>query len=253
MKAKATLPSDKRHAMRSPFDRDLAARLASAEYERVADLLENLTPEQWSAATDCVGWDVRAMAGHMLGMIQMLASVPELVRQQLQATRHAKRHGGPSIDSLTQLQIDKNAGLTTEALMAAVRAEAPKAARNRRYAPGFIRERRTHEETDGWWTLGYLFDVILTRDPFMHRIDISRATGAPMRVTADHEGVIVADVVREWADRHGMPYSVELTGPAGGRWDFGGADWITMDALEFCRALSGRGPATGLLATPVPF
>lgn len=253
MNVQTAMPDDKQSAMRSAFDRELAAQLASAEYERVADLLERLAPEQWAAATDCPGWDVRAMAGHMLGMIQMAASVPELARQQLKATRRAKRDGGPPIDSLTRLQIDKNAGLTTEELVASVRAQAPRAARNRRRAPGLVRSRRTYEQTDGWWTLGYLLDVILTRDPFMHRIDITGATGAPMTVTADHEGVIVADVVGEWAGRHGRPFSLELTGPAGGTWHEGEADPIIMDALEFCRAVSGRAPASGLLATRVPF
>jgi hypothetical protein len=44
----------------------------------------------------------------------------------------------------------------------------------------------------------------------------------------------------------------ELTGPAGGAWTFGGGGpEITEDAIEFCRALSGRGePALG---TEVPF
>ena len=46
------------------------SRLAITEYERVADLLEpGSPPTQWAAPTDCPGWDVRAMAGHMLGMV----------------------------------------------------------------------------------------------------------------------------------------------------------------------------------------
>lgn len=110
-----------------------------------------------------------------------------------------------------------------------------------------------NEETDGWWTFGYLFDVILTRDPFMHRIDITRATGVPMPATAEHEGVLVDDVVREWAQRHRSPYTLELSGPAGGRWQNGQGERLAMDAFEFCRALSGRAPATGLLTMQVPF
>ena len=245
--------TDRKHACRSALDRDVAAHLAGTEYERVADLLEQLTPAQWATPTDCPGWDVRAMAGHMLGMVQMVASVPELARQQLHATRAAKRDGGFVIDALTSLQIAKNAALSTSELVAQVRTMAPRAARNRRRAPGPIRAYATYEETDGWGTMGYLFDVILTRDPFMHRIDITRATGVPMTVTADHEGVIVADVVREWAGRHGMPFSLELTGPAGGRWDEGGREPIVMDPFEFCRVLAGRAPASGLLSTAVPF
>jgi hypothetical protein len=45
-----------------------------------------------------------------------------------------------------------------------------------------------------------------------------------------------------------------LTGPAAGTWRFGGdGPELTLDAVDFCRAVSGRGPADGLLAIPVPF
>ena len=108
-------------------------------------------------------------------------------------------------------------------------------------------------DQDEWWTMGYLFDVILTRDPFMHRVDIARAARVPMVVSAEHEGVIVDDVVAEWASRHAAPFDLELTGPAGGHWRHGEGEGITMDALEFCRALSGRAPASGLLGVHVPF
>jgi uncharacterized protein (TIGR03083 family) len=243
----------KKHPRQPQLDRELAVRLAATEYERVADLLQILSPAQWLARTDCPGWDVRAMAGHMLGMVQMVAGVPEMVRQQAGATRRAKRGGGEMIDALTALQVEKNADLTTEALVHELRRVAQRAVRIRRRAPGLIR-RQTMPEEGEWWTMGYLFDVILTRDPFMHRVDICRATGVAMTVTADHEGAIVDDVVREWAGRHGSEYDLTLTGSAGGRWQHGdGGEPITMDALEFCRVLSGRGPASGLLTTPVPF
>jgi hypothetical protein len=73
-------------------------------------------------------------------------------------------------------------------------------------------------------------------------------------LTADHDGVLVADVVAEWAERHGKPYTLTLTGPAGGAWVRGeGGENIVMDAVEFCRALANRSPQPGLLATSVPF
>jgi hypothetical protein len=104
------------------------------------------------------------------------------------------------------------------------------------------------------WTFGYLLDVILTRDPWMHRIDITDATGADLVLTADHDGEIVAGIVAEWSARHGQPYELRLTGPAGGAWSRGtGGPPITLDAVEFCRAISGRSPAEGLLNTQVPF
>lgn len=246
-------PTDKLHARRPGLDRGVAMVLAAKEYERVADLFDRLTPEQWSADTDCSDWDVRAMAGHMLGMMQMAASLPEMIRQQAASARRAKREGGLMIDALTALQVEKNAAFTPVAIASEVTRLAPRAVRGRRRPPAFIRDRAMKEETDGWWTLGYLFDVILTRDPFMHRIDISRATGVPMAATAEHEGVLVDDVVREWAERHGSPYTLELSGPAGGRWQQGQGERLAMDAFEFCRAVSGRAPATGLLSTQVPF
>ena len=42
-----------------------------------------------------------------------------------------------------------------------------------------------------------------------------------MTLTADHDGVLVADVVTEWAARHGQPCRLRLTGAAGGEWSFG--------------------------------
>jgi hypothetical protein len=107
------------------------------------------------------------------------------------------------------------------------------------------------------WTLGYLIDVILTRDPWMHRMDIAAATGTSPRLTAGHDGVIVADVVAEWAGRHGKDFELTLTGPAGGTWRSGanGPSW-TLDAIDFCRAISRR-PASltldDLMNTEVPY
>jgi hypothetical protein len=125
--------------------------------------------------------------------------------------------------------------------------------------PAVLRALSIPQDGDGVkekWRLGFLIDTILTRDPWTHRGDISRATGREMLLTPDHDGVIVADVVAEWSMRHRQPFELVLTGPAGGRWHVGeGGPTLELDAIEFCRALSGRGdvPRTGLLATAVPF
>ena len=253
---------------RCALERGVAMRLAATEYGRFTDHVRSLSPEQWAAPTDCPGWDVRAMAGHVLGMARMAASIREQSRQ----TKAAAARGGLFIDALTALQVEDQAGLSNEAVIAAFEKYGPKAARGRRRAPGFIR-RRTMPVTqhlngvDEAWTIGYLLDTILTRDPWMHRSDIARATGTEMVLTADHDAVIVDDVVREWAGRHGRPFHLRLTGPAGGEWSFGtsggaparhgssvdGGPSLEYDAIEFCRILSGRGSAEGLLTTEVPF
>ena len=247
-----------KNARRSALDRDVAMTLAATEYDRVVTVFEECTPEQWEMPTVCPGWDVRAMAGHMLGMAQMVATLPEMVRQQATSLRSAKKNGGLSIDALTALQVAKNANLSAGALVENMAMVGPRALRSRRRVPALIRNRRMPEEQyvggqPESWTFGFLFDIILTRDPFMHRLDISQVTGVKVHATADHEGVLVDDIVREWAGRHGQDFRLELSGPAGGTWGTGEAELITMDAFEFCRILAGRKSATGLLEAQVPF
>ena len=239
------------------LDRQAAMTSAATEYTRDVALFESIAPGQWVLPTDCPGWDVRAVAGHMLGMAQMIATLPALASQQMAAQKGAKKTGTAMIDVLTALQVAENAGLSTAQVVTAMRVTGPKAARLRRKMPAFIRSRTmpgamTVGDAQERWTLGFLFDIILTRDPFMHRLDISRATGIPVQAAPEHEGVIVDDIVREWAARHGRPYTLSLSGPAGGTWG-GEGEHITMDAFDFCRTVSGRGPATGLLSQQVPF
>jgi hypothetical protein len=91
----------------------------------------------------------------------------------------------------------------------------------------------------------------------MHRADAARATDRPLDLSPSHDGRIVADVVGEWARRHGKPFVLDLTGPAGGSYardpEHPDAERIAADAVEFCRGLSGRGDPAGLLTTVVPF
>lgn len=239
----------------STLDRPRLMRLAATEYDRFGALLAGLRPEEWARPTECPGWDVRAMAGHALGMAEMAASVRDGSRQQ----RAAKKRGGVFLDELTALQVEEHAGLTTQQLVDRYALIGPRAARARRRVPGIIRRRTMpipqlvggRQES---WTIGYLIDTILTRDPWMHRIDIGRATGRAPRLTADHDGVLVADVVAEWAARHRQPCRVELSGPAGGSWSFGhGGPTVELDGVEFCRTVSGREAGSGLLATELPF
>lgn len=251
----ATTTPESTTARRPAMEHDLAMRLAAAEYQRFADLLDRLTPEEWTARTDCPGWDVRAMAGHAYGMTRMAASLLEQRRQMAAAHRRP----GDFLDALTGYQVEKYAGLDNTTLGAVYRASAAKAARARGRIPSFIRSRTskpgyTINGVHEFWSLGFLTDTILTRDPWMHRVDICRATGEMMVLTPEHDGVLVADIVDEWIGRHGEPVDLVLTGPAGGQWTVGsGASRIEMDAVEFCRTLSGRETGTGLLAVEVPF
>ncbi|HLG01573.1 MAG TPA: maleylpyruvate isomerase family mycothiol-dependent enzyme [Acidimicrobiia bacterium] len=242
----------------APIARTDARELAATEHGRLTDLLRTLSPDDWSQATDCPLWDVRAMAGHSVGMMADFTSFRSLMRRMRAATKASKKGGKVFIDVMTAMQVADHAGLSTALLIARAEEVGPKAARWRNKAPALFRRMPMKEEVGGQtetWRMGYLLDTILTRDPWMHRVDISRATGRDLVLTPEHDGRIVADVVAEWARRHGQPFTLTLTGPAGGEFvgGDGSREHITIDALEFCRTLSGRAAGEGLLSQQVPF
>ncbi|WP_084958189.1 maleylpyruvate isomerase family mycothiol-dependent enzyme [Thermoactinospora rubra] len=240
------------------LSRHEAATLAATENRRFAGLIRSLGPGEWSKQTECPAWDVRAMAGHVLGMMEFASSTREFMHV-LRAGKRAAR-GRPVIDGMTEVQVAERAHLTEAQLAERLATMAPVAARSRLRRAAAVGWLPTRQEFDGGmetWSLGYLFKVILTRDTWMHRVDICRAIGRDIELTPEHDGRLIADVVAEWAWRHGRPYRLTLTGPAGGTFSRGddGEDGeeIVEDAVEFCRILSGRGTGTGPLRNPVPF
>ena len=255
----ATTPPSTDGIVRPRIPRPLAMRLAATEYERMASALAALGPDDWSRPTSCTAWDVRELACHMIGMAAMVTTPWESARQQRKAAANAKATGTDQLTATTALQVSERADWTTDKIVTSAKSIGPRALRGRRLTPRFIRSRPFADAQhvngrDEAWAIGFLSDVILTRDPWMHRMDIAAATGTDPVLTPDHDGVIVADVVAEWASRHDAPYDLTLTGPAGGAWRRGSdGERIAMDAIDFCRAVSGRGDAPGLLSVQVPF
>jgi len=240
----------------APLDHDDATSLAEAEYARLLGVVETLSPHDWQRATDCTGWSVRDMLGHLLGMATMQADPAELRRQIGIATGLAQESGELRLTELTALQVREHAHLTTSELLAGLHEAVPRVLAARR---ALTRERRAAPYDpqlpgEPVWTVGYLVDVVLLRDPWMHRVDLCRAVGRDLLVTPEHDGRIVANVVGDWASRHRRPFGIELTGPAGGAFHAGhGGVGLRADAVGFCRTLSGRAPQEGLLRTWVPF
>jgi uncharacterized protein (TIGR03083 family) len=242
-----------------------AMQLAATEYDRFIAVVDRLGPDDWSKRTDNELWDVKALVAHVLGMMDMNASIRESMRQQRTAGKAAKRNGTFQVDELTGLQVAKHVDRPEGDLKTRVRTTAPKALAGRRRTPALMRAMPMNPGPPfaEKWKLGYLVDTILTRDTWMHRVDLCRATGQELELSPDHDGRIVADVVDEWARRHGRPYTLVLTGPAGGTWNQGDGGErsahssappdIELDAVEFCRILSGRGTGSGLLTQGVPF
>jgi uncharacterized protein (TIGR03083 family) len=244
----------------APLTHSEAMRLLATELDRTLAVLRELDTADWATQTDCSAWDVRAMYQHVLGACEAGASMRENVHQLRSARAHRKQHGGPLEAALSNVQVRERADLTGAQIVERLAAVAPKCVRGRRRTPGLVRNHATlavdgpvHEK----WKLGYLIDTIYLRDLWMHRVDTAHALGRTLELSADHDGRIVADVVGEWARRHGQPFVLELTGPAGGTYahepDTHGAEHVSLEAIEFCRTLAGRTPATGLLTTIVPF
>src|SRR3954453_4471311 len=147
--------------------RPTAMQLAATEYDRAVGLLRSLGPDGWSGSTECPGgggsarpecpgWDVRAMAAHMLGMVEMAASV----RDQMRQVRIARRRGGLFIDELTALQVEEREGMTPVQIVEQYATRSPKAVAGRRRTPGFIRRRpmpvtQRVNGRDEEWSIGF--------------------------------------------------------------------------------------------------
>jgi len=232
-----------------------AMGLAETEFARMVALLQQLRPQQWQRQTICELWDVRAMAGHVLGMAQAQASFPQFIHD-LRSAR--KRGGGSMIDAMNATQVKERSHLTAAEVVDGLVSASPRAVRARRRSPAPMRWLLRIPQDPPFQgerlQYGFLVDTIFTRDTWIHRLDIVRATGGEMVLTHDHDGRIVADAVADWARRHGQPFDLTLTGPAGGHWGRGtDGETFELDALDFCWTIAGRRPGGGLLKTRVPF
>ena len=229
-------------------------RLARTEYQRMLALLRRLDDAAWSQPTDCPGWSVRDMLGHLVGAAEGFSNPFELLHQYRVGAglvRDGSAGGTQLVDGANAVQVTERAQQPVGELLdryEAVIGAVLRWRRRLRHVPGRM------DDTAGRFTLRQLFEVILTRDTWMHRLDVARATGMAFEETADHDGVILADAVRDWAGRHGQSFQLVLSGPGGGYYRRGErGQELAVSSLEFGRLLSGRGAGEGLLATRIVF
>lgn len=103
--------------------------------------------------------------------------------------------------AVNELQIQERRGLSPDELVVALDAAAS--------LPG----RRSRQRSAGrnsrsplvWAALGYLNGPIYTRDTWMHRIDVCRATECEPVLTGEHDGRIVADLLGQWSSERNAP------------------------------------------------
>jgi uncharacterized protein (TIGR03083 family) len=235
---------------------DEAMRITAVESRKFGEQLRSFDVDDWAKPTACHLWDVKAVAAHLVGSAASQASPREFVRQV--------RTGKPLIaeigaqfwwDGMNELQVRERAGRTTAQLIEDWDAESARALRARTKLPRPIARLPLIKlpAPVGRQPVAYLFDMGFTRDVWAHRIDLAVATGRPFDSDADHDGRIMADLVAEWATTHDEPFTLELGGPAGGRFQHGtGGETVNIDAIDFVRTLCGRIPGEGVLRHPLP-
>jgi uncharacterized protein (TIGR03083 family) len=237
----------------APIGRPEAARLARAEYGRFLEMLRGLDRDVWERPTDCTRWTVKDVAAHIVGETEAFASLRELLHQWRLAPRVRREIGAHElIDGVNEVQVRERRALSPAQLIERMADRTEAAARLRERLPGPVRAVPVTFPAVGRRSVGYLVDLVITRDVWMHRVDISRATGADLVLTSEHDGRLVADMVSDWASTHVDPFVLELTGPAGGVFVRGDAVPTRVDAVEFLRIVSGRGSGDGVLANPLP-
>jgi len=248
----------------------VAARAVDAEQQAALDLLSTLAAEDWERPTDCAGWTVRDLVAHMLCQYEELASTRLMFGRLIRGMR---RYPALSrLDAHNRVQIEDTAGLTHAQLLDRLALAGPRAVQALERTPAVLRRipglRLYGVEQLPDQRLAYLWDVLVVRDPWMHRLDLCRAIARPVEPT-DHDAVVVGQVVRDLARTwHGPTVTLELTGPPRGQWIIGSGEsaaTLRADALDYCRVLSGRqseGPlqtsgdaatATALAAVRVQF
>jgi hypothetical protein len=155
-----------------------------------------------------------------------------------------------AVDAMNARQLADRAGRSPEELIRELRRVGPKAINTRQRLPWLLRRLPVPFGPPlGTVPIAYLTDLIYTRDTWMHRADICRATGKPFVQTPEHDGRVVALVLRDMAQQlkerlRGQSVIFDLAGPAGGRYRLGKmaepTAIIKMEVLEFNRLASDR-------------
>lgn len=234
----------------APLTRVEVETLALQEWRRLLHTLETLQEDDWNQPTPCTAWTVRDMVAHQAGAYAAFNSFSEFRRQYFVPPPK----GRLPEDLINEIQIADRQRKTNAELIAEIREKGARTIANRQRIPFFLRAVSTGRPDGTKLNLGHLLDVIFTRDTWMHRLDLSRATHRAMNLTRDHDGRIVELVMRDvntllLPKLGGQLLVIELTGVAGGTWRIGAVHpsssatpraTIRMDALDFNIYASGR-------------
>nr|HRJ44164.1 maleylpyruvate isomerase family mycothiol-dependent enzyme [Caldilineaceae bacterium] len=225
-------------------DADEAHRLLQMAFDRLMKLLVNLKEDEWYLPTACTAWDVRRMVAHQAGGYASGTGYSEMFRQYLTPPRK----GELPEDAVNRRQLAERAGRTPAELIAELRQVGPTAMQKWAYQFRLVKPIAIPHPVGGWLSMRHLMWVVHSRDTWMHRLDICRATNRPFEHTAEHDGRIAGLVMRDVAMQlrgrlGGRGLIFDLSGVAGGRYRVGDGDvaaTLQMDVLDFNIWASGR-------------
>jgi len=223
---------------------DEAHTLLQTSFERFMHLIESLDPEDWNKPTACTAWNVHDMVAHQAGGYLSGVSYGEMLRQYI---RIPKKGQLPE-DAINDLQVGERKKIKSAELIAELKRVGPKAIHNWAYGFNAMKWLGIPHSVAGFMTLRYLMWVTHSRDTWMHRLDICRATNRPFEQTREHDGrineLVVLDTAKKLKNKlGGRAMTLVLTGIAGGTWKIGKGNSSTemeMDALDFNIFVSGR-------------
>jgi uncharacterized protein (TIGR03083 family) len=223
---------------------DEAYTLMQTSFDRMLRLLESLEPDDWAKPTACTAWDVHDMVAHQAGGYLSGVSVGEMLRQY---NRIPKKGQLPE-DAVNELQVGERKDRSPAQLIAELKQIGGKAIHNWAYGFRAVKWITMPHPVSGFLTLHHLMWVIHSRDTWMHRLDICRATNRPFEQTREHDGRIVELVILDTAKKlnkrlKGRAITLVLTGIAGGTWKIGNGEPVAemeMDTLDFNIFVSGR-------------
>ncbi len=199
-----------------------AYNLLQTELERFLVLVETLDDDDWDKPTACAAWSVRDIVAHQAGGYASGTGYKEMLRQ----TMRIPGRGQLIEDAINAFQLQERADKTPAALIEELRQVGPVAAKKWAYQFRFGKLFSIPHPVAGKLSLHYLMHVTHSRDTWMHRLDICRATGHAFEQTREHDGriaeLVMLDVANLPAKKFHWPTLVfELTGTAGGSWKIG--------------------------------
>jgi uncharacterized protein (TIGR03083 family) len=216
-----------------------------AEIQAWHDLLASIEGDEWHRRTVCDAWDVADIAGHLIGQAEDVIrplSFPRRFRKGKRAYPNA-----PRIDAHMMVQADEHRGTPPAELRASFDTQWAKATRKISSNPELLRRMTMQLDDIPRMSLGYIRDILLARDLWMHRDDVCQALGRSFDA-GPNAAELIAQVIYDleaagpfWGERPAVV--LELTGQGGGTYRLGRGEPVGRagtDAVGYMRMLSGR-------------